>query len=74
MIVVVFNTLHGFYVKSNHYCFQRYQDNVKQLSTIFRDQPNSPLERGVYWMEYVMRHKGMLLEIKRLLMFTSLND
>jgi len=36
----------------------KYRDNVKKLSNIFRDQPDDPLKRGVYWVEYVMRHKG----------------
>ena len=28
------------------------------MSTYFRDQPETPKERGVFWAEYVMRHKG----------------
>ncbi|XP_067012380.2 UDP-glucosyltransferase 2 isoform X2 [Anabrus simplex] len=36
----------------------RYRENVKQMSAIFRDQPQSPLEKAVYWTEYVLRHKG----------------
>ena len=35
-----------------------YTQSVKAMSKIFRDQPQSPQERGVFWAEYVMRHKG----------------
>ncbi|XP_021946508.1 UDP-glucuronosyltransferase 2A3 [Folsomia candida] len=35
-----------------------YRDNVKRLSTVFRDQIDDPLTRAVYWIEYVVRHKG----------------
>ena len=31
---------------------------MKRLSKVFTDQPNHPLERGVFWVEYVLRHKG----------------
>ncbi|ODN00424.1 UDP-glucuronosyltransferase 2B23 [Orchesella cincta] len=36
----------------------KYRDNVKKISTLYKDQPDSPLNRAVYWVEYVMRHKG----------------
>ncbi|XP_042204177.1 UDP-glucosyltransferase 2-like [Homarus americanus] len=36
----------------------RYQRNVKQVSKLMRDQLQSPLERAVYWTEYVIRHQG----------------
>lgn len=28
------------------------------VSTLFRDRPMDPLELGVYWVEYVLRHNG----------------
>ncbi|ODM98020.1 UDP-glucuronosyltransferase 2B20 [Orchesella cincta] len=35
-----------------------YAQKAKQLSQIFRDQPETPTERAVFWTEYVIRHKG----------------
>ncbi|XP_059470472.1 UDP-glycosyltransferase UGT5-like [Neocloeon triangulifer] len=31
---------------------------AKRRSEIFHDQPETPLERAVFWVEYVLRHKG----------------
>ncbi|CAG0924292.1 unnamed protein product, partial [Notodromas monacha] len=30
--------------------------SVKRRSRLFRDQPMTPLERGVFWTEYVLRN------------------
>jgi len=38
--------------------FHRYSERVKALSVQFKDQPQTPLERAVFWSEYVIRHKG----------------
>ena len=35
-----------------------YKENVMYLSTIHHDQPMKPLDRAVFWVEFVMRHKG----------------
>ncbi|KAG8228492.1 UDP-glycosyltransferase [Ladona fulva] len=35
-----------------------YHDNMKELSKRVNDQPIPPLEKAVYWTEYVLRHKG----------------
>ncbi|XP_014337948.2 UDP-glucuronosyltransferase 2B4 isoform X3 [Bos mutus] len=35
-----------------------YKKNVMWLSSIQRDQPMKPLDRAVFWIEFVMRHKG----------------
>ncbi|XP_046981238.1 UDP-glycosyltransferase UGT5-like [Schistocerca americana] len=36
----------------------RYANRAAELSRQFRDQPESPLERAVFWTEYVLRHRG----------------
>ncbi|XP_040822627.1 UDP-glucuronosyltransferase 2B16-like isoform X2 [Ochotona curzoniae] len=35
-----------------------YKENVMKLSRIHHDQPMKPLDRAVFWIEHVMRHKG----------------
>ncbi|XP_055967185.1 UDP-glucuronosyltransferase 2B31-like isoform X1 [Sorex fumeus] len=35
-----------------------YKKNVMKLKAIQRDQPVKPLDRAVFWIEFVMRHKG----------------
>ncbi|KAH8388586.1 hypothetical protein KR093_010489, partial [Drosophila rubida] len=35
-----------------------YAAKAKELSRRFRDQPSTPLEKAVWWTEYVLRHKG----------------
>ncbi|XP_012579479.1 PREDICTED: UDP-glucuronosyltransferase 2B31-like isoform X2 [Condylura cristata] len=35
-----------------------YKENVMKLSRIQRDQPMKPLDRAVFWIEFVMRNKG----------------
>ncbi|XP_052055291.1 UDP-glucuronosyltransferase 2B7-like isoform X2 [Apodemus sylvaticus] len=35
-----------------------YKEKVMWLSTIHHDQPMKPLDRAVFWIEFVMRHKG----------------
>lgn len=36
----------------------RILDEAKRRSNVFHDQPETPLERAVFWVEYVMRHNG----------------
>ncbi|XP_040822616.1 UDP-glucuronosyltransferase 2B16-like isoform X3 [Ochotona curzoniae] len=35
-----------------------YKENIMKLSRIHHDQPMKPLDRAVFWIEHVMRHKG----------------
>lgn len=35
-----------------------YRQRAQQLSEIHRDQPGHPVERTVYWIEYILRHRG----------------
>ncbi|XP_058523234.1 UDP-glucuronosyltransferase 2B14-like isoform X2 [Ochotona princeps] len=35
-----------------------YKENVMMLSRIHHDQPMKPLDKAVFWIEHVMRHKG----------------
>jgi len=36
----------------------RFNDNAKEISRRYRDQPKRPLETAIYWVEYVARHRG----------------
>lgn len=35
-----------------------YRSNMKRLSALHRDTPVPPLETALFWIEYVIRHKG----------------
>ncbi|XP_041817960.1 UDP-glucuronosyltransferase 1A5-like [Chelmon rostratus] len=35
-----------------------YRNNMQRLSALHRDKPMHPLETALYWIEFVMRHKG----------------
>ncbi|CAH0561508.1 unnamed protein product [Brassicogethes aeneus] len=37
---------------------QKYQQNAKKFSVLFKDRPMSALDTAIYWTEYVIRHKG----------------
>ncbi|CAH0546757.1 unnamed protein product [Brassicogethes aeneus] len=36
-----------------------YKENAKLYSNLFHDRPRSPMDEAIYWLEYVLRHKGM---------------
>ncbi|KGL81321.1 UDP-glucuronosyltransferase 1-6, partial [Tinamus guttatus] len=37
---------------------KKYKENIKRLSDLHLDRPMHPLDLAVYWVEFVMRHKG----------------
>ncbi|XP_069355760.1 UDP-glycosyltransferase UGT5-like isoform X2 [Maniola hyperantus] len=37
---------------------ESYRENIIKLRQLMRDQPETPLERAVWWAEYVIRHGG----------------
>lgn len=36
----------------------KYRENMQRLSRLHRDQPMAPMDKAIFWVEYVMRHKG----------------
>ncbi|XP_054625692.1 UDP-glucuronosyltransferase 2C1-like [Dunckerocampus dactyliophorus] len=35
-----------------------YRTNIKRISRLHRDQPIAPIDNALFWIEFVMRHKG----------------
>uniref|UniRef100_A0A8C5NC70 UDP-glucuronosyltransferase n=1 Tax=Gouania willdenowi TaxID=441366 RepID=A0A8C5NC70_GOUWI len=35
-----------------------YRENMQRLSRLHRDKPIAPLDNALFWIEFVMRHKG----------------
>ncbi|KAF7643065.1 hypothetical protein LDENG_00245840, partial [Lucifuga dentata] len=35
-----------------------YRQNMQRLSKLHRDRPMSPMDTAIFWIEYVIRHKG----------------
>lgn len=50
--------LQAFWTYPKWYSSCRYRANVKRRSAIMRDRPVPPLENAVFWVEYVLRHRG----------------
>uniref|UniRef100_U5EZ23 Putative glucosyl/glucuronosyl transferase n=1 Tax=Corethrella appendiculata TaxID=1370023 RepID=U5EZ23_9DIPT len=36
----------------------KYRETVQKISEIYRDRPVPPMELAVFWIEYIIRHKG----------------
>lgn len=45
-------------VSTLFWLFYRYKQNAQELQRRFQDRPQSPLDVAIYWIEYVIRHKG----------------
>ena len=45
-------------MKRFSFCDKSYKFASKKLSDLFRDQIQPPLERAVFWTEFVLRHNG----------------
>ncbi|XP_035454641.2 UDP-glycosyltransferase UGT5 isoform X3 [Spodoptera frugiperda] len=37
---------------------ESYRKNINKLRTLMTDQPMKPLDRGIWWIEHVLRHGG----------------
>ncbi|XP_060049378.1 uncharacterized protein LOC103111223 [Erinaceus europaeus] len=37
---------------------ESYKENIMRLSSLHKDRPIEPLDLAVFWVEFVMRHKG----------------
>ncbi|KAL2103704.1 hypothetical protein ACEWY4_000572 [Coilia grayii] len=35
-----------------------YRENIRRMSQLHHDQPMKPLDTAIFWLEFVMRHKG----------------
>lgn len=36
----------------------KYKKNTNEIASRLRDQPQPPMEKAIYWVEYVLRHDG----------------
>ena len=41
---------------------QTYQANIQKASAIFNSRPDTPLERTLWWVEYIIKHGGKHLQ------------
>lgn len=37
---------------------KKYKSNVKRMSNLYRDRPSSAIDTSIFWIEYVIRHRG----------------
>lgn len=36
----------------------KYEKNIQKIANRLKDQPQTPMERAMFWVEYVLRHDG----------------
>lgn len=46
--------------KNGRFC--RYLESIRKIRAVVKDQPMDPLEKAVWWIEYVLRHGGVHLK------------
>ncbi|XP_050082330.1 UDP-glucosyltransferase 2-like [Anopheles aquasalis] len=55
------------------FTIERYQDNINRLQRLVNDQPQTSMERAVWWIEYVARNGGaQQLRVRQLSWFEYL--
>uniref|UniRef100_A0A2M4A784 Putative udp-glucuronosyltransferase n=1 Tax=Anopheles triannulatus TaxID=58253 RepID=A0A2M4A784_9DIPT len=55
------------------YTIERYQDNMNRLQRLVNDQPQTSMERAIWWIEYVARNGGaQQLRVRQLSWFEYL--
>lgn len=37
---------------------KKYYENAQEVAQVFRDNPIHPMDEAIFYIEYVMRHKG----------------
>lgn len=37
---------------------QTYYESIERISDIFKSNQNDPLDTAIYWIEYIIKHKG----------------
>ncbi|KAF5892312.1 UDP-glucuronosyltransferase 2A1-like isoform X1, partial [Clarias magur] len=37
---------------------QPYKENMRKISSLYHDTPIKPMDSAIFWLEFVMRHKG----------------
>ncbi|XP_044191152.1 UDP-glucuronosyltransferase 2B17-like [Thunnus albacares] len=59
-IIDIFTMNHGIFLQGIQEVLNEpsYRMNMQRLSRLHRDQPMKPLDRALFWIEFVMRHKG----------------
>lgn len=42
--------------------FCRYLESIRKVRAVVKDQPMDPLEKAIWWIEYVLRHGSLHLK------------
>lgn len=37
---------------------KKYRENVKEIAFRLTDQPQTPMNKAIFWVEYILRHDG----------------